>query len=107
MHNIDVISSGYGHIISDGNTLTFTSTDATSNAICSLYKLVEAMSKDLSKFTNIPAEDIIRDYSEDCELDIMTASFNAVLRKRGLQIIKTPTRIILDEMIKESGNNDN
>ena len=107
MNNIDVISSGYGHIISDGYTLTFTSTNAASNAIISLSKLVEAMSKDLSKLTNIPAEDIIRDFSEECELDTMTAAYNAVLRKRGLQIFKTPTRIILDEMIKESGNNDN
>ena len=104
---MQVIGSGYGHIISDGSTLTFTSTDAASNTITSLCRLVESMSKDLSKLTNIPAEDIISDYSEECELDIMTAAYNAVLRKRGIQIFKTPTRIVLDEMIKESGNNDN
>ena len=104
---MQVIGSGYGHIISDGNTLTFTSTDAASNLITSLYRLVESMSKDLSKLTNIPAEDIIGDYSEEYELDTMTAAYNAVLRKRGVQIFKTPTRIVLDEIMKEVNKNDN
>ena len=107
MSDITVIQSGYGHIISDGNTLTFTSIDASSNLITSLCRLVESMSKDLSKLINIPAEDIIRDYSEECEIDTMTAAYNAILRKRGIQIFKTPTRIVLDEIIKESNKNDN
>lgn len=95
----------YGHIITDGGSTTFTSVEAANGLIEILTALVESMTKDISDITGIPIEDVINDYKEENELDLMTAAFNAVLRRKGCKIEQTHTRCVINCIIKEQNNN--
>ena len=100
-----VISTSNGHIVtmSDGSAFV-TSPNVANDIIGALSVIVEAMSYDLSRFTGLTQEDIIRDYTEECEIDVMTAAFNAVNRRRGIEPFKTPTRIVIESKLKENNN---
>lgn len=80
---MNVIPSRCGHIIADTEKqqLLFTSTDAAVGGIETLIILCEALISDMSKILQIPVEQIIEDYYNDKECDIMTAAYNAVVRK--------------------------
>ena len=58
-----------------------TSPNVANDIISTLSTLVEAMSHDLARFTGLTQEDIIRDYTEECEIDVMTAAFNVIESK--------------------------
>ena len=94
-----------GHIVTDGGSITFTSADAANGLIEILATLVESMAKDISDITGIPIENVINDYKKENELDLMTAAFNAVLRRKGYKIEQTPTRCVINRIIKEQNNN--
>lgn len=97
-----VISTPSGHIVtmSDGSAFV-TSPNVANDIISALSTIVEAMSHDLARFTGLNQEDIIRDYTEECEIDVMTAAFNAVNRRRGIEPFKTPTRIVIESKLTE------
>lgn len=99
---MEVTSTPSGHIVtmSDGSAFV-TSPNVSNDIISALSTLVEAMSNDLARFTGLTQEDIIRDYTEECEIDVMTAAFNAVNRRRGIEPFKTPTRIIIESKLQE------
>lgn len=89
-----------GHTLWDGDVLTFTNYEAAEGYTEILTSLVSSMAKDISEITNIPIDKVIRDYVEENELDIMNASFNAVLRKKGYKIEPTVTRCGINRIIK-------
>ena len=100
-----VTSTPSGHIITIGNgSAIVTGPNVANDIIGALSVIVEAMSYDLSRFTGLTQEDIIRDYTEECEIDVMTAAFNAVNRRRGIEPFKTPTRIVIESKLKENNN---
>lgn len=102
-----VTSTPSGHIVtmSDGSAFV-TSPNVANDIVNSLSAITEAMSNDLARFTGLSPEDILRDYAEECEIDTMTAAFNAVNRRRGIEPFKTPTRIIIESKLQEENKND-
>lgn len=99
------MSTPNGHIVMMGNgSAMVTSPNVANDIIAALSAIAEAMSYDLSRFTGIPQEDILKDYYEECECDTMTAAFNAVARKHGIEPFKTPTRIIIESKLQEEEN---
>ncbi len=99
-NSFSIINCGYGHVISDNDKLTFLGEGA-EGYIDILLSIVTSMSEDMSKLTGIPVDNIIKDYMEENEINPMTAAFNAVLRKKGYEIMPTLTRNVLNRMIKE------
>lgn len=97
MMSSPIISTPNGHIVqmSDGSAFA-TSPNVANDVISALSTIVNAMASDLSELTGISVDDILRDYYEECECDTMTAAFNAVNRKRGIEPFKTPTRIVIE-----------
>lgn len=97
-----VISTPSGHIVTmaDGSAFV-TSPNVANDIVNALSTIVEAMSNDLARFTGLSPEDIIHDYYEECEIDSMTAAFNAVNRRRGIEPLKTPTRIVIESKLQE------
>lgn len=97
MSSPPVISTPNGHIVqmSDGSAFA-TSPNVANDVIDVLSTIMNAMASDLSELTGISVDDILRDYYEECECDTMTAAFNAVNRKRGIEPFKTPTRIVIE-----------
>lgn len=92
-----IISTPNGHIVTMSNGSAFvTSPNVANDIVNTLSTIVNAMASDLSELTGIPVDDILRDYYEECECDTMTAAFNAVNRKRGIEPFKTPTRIVIE-----------
>lgn len=99
---MEVTSTPNGHIVTmaDGSAFV-TSPNVANDIVNSLSAIVNAMANDLSKLTGLSPEDILRDYVEECEIDTMTAAFNAVNRRRGIEPFKTPTRIIIESKLQE------
>lgn len=102
-----IISTPNGHIVTmaDGSAFA-TSPNVANDVISALSTIVNAMASDLSELTGIPVDDILHDYYEECEIDVMTAAFNAVNRKRGIEPFKTPTRIIIESKLHQEEEND-
>ena len=101
-----MIETAHGHVVfmSDGSAIA-TSPMVADDIVNTLITLINAISKDLSDLTGIPQENLLEDYYEECEIDLMHAAFNAVLRKHGHEVMKTPTRIIIEEKLKEEKEN--
>lgn len=99
---MSVIPTTSGHIVtmSDGSAFV-TSPNVANDVINVLSTIVNAMANDLSKLTGLSSEDILRDYYDECECDIMNAAFNAVIRKQGHEPPKTLTRTILDSKLED------
>lgn len=97
-----VTSTPSGHIVTmaDGSAFV-TSPNVANDIVSALSTIVNAMANDLSKLTGLSSEDILRDYYEECEIDVMTAAFNAVNRRRGIEPFKTPTRIVIESKLTE------
>jgi hypothetical protein len=94
-------STPNGHIVTmaDGSAFV-TSPNVTNDIISTLSTIVNAMASDLSQLTGIPTEDILRDYYDECECDMMNAAFNAVIRKHGHEPPKTLTRTVLESKME-------
>ena len=99
---MSVISTPNGHIVtmSDGSAF-ITSPNVANDVINVLSTIVNAMATDLSKLTGLSSEDILRDYYDECECDLMNVAYNAVIRKHGSEPPKTLTRTILDSKLEE------
>jgi len=93
---IEIAGSGFGHILKDGNSVTFTSTEAAGTFAQTLIKMVDAMAKDLSDLTGVPVARLIDDYITENELSLMVSAFRAVLKKRGIKPEKTYTREVVE-----------
>lgn len=99
---MSTITTPNGHIvIMDNGTAFATSPNVANDVVCMLSTLVDAMSKDLAKFTGLTPEEIMRDFYDECEVDSVNAAYNAVLRKHGHQPPKTLTRTIIESKLKE------
>lgn len=99
-----IVQTPSGHIVIARDGSAFATSPMVANDIANaLFTLVEAMSKDLSALTGLTPEEIIEDYYDECELDLMNAAYNAVLRREGLgkSIPKTRTRIIIEDKLKQ------
>jgi hypothetical protein len=94
-------STPNGHIVTmaDGSAFV-TSPNVANDIISTLSTIVNAMASDLSQLTGIPTEDILRDYYDECECDMMNAAFNAVIRKHGHEPPKTLTRTIIESKME-------
>jgi hypothetical protein len=105
--NMSTISTPNGHIVTmaDGSAFV-TSPNVANDIVDALSTIVNAMATDLSELTGIPVDDILRDYAEECEIDAMTAAFNAVNRRRGIEPFKTPTRIVIESKLQQEKEND-
>lgn len=99
---MSVIPTTSGHIVtmSDGSAFV-TSPNVANDVINVLSTIVNAMANDLSKLTGLSSEDIIRDYYDECECDLMNAAFNAVIRKHGSEPIPTLTRTVLNSKLED------
>ena len=102
-----IISTPNGHVVtmSDGSAFV-TSPNVANDVIDVLSTIVNAMASDLSELTGIPVDDILRDYYDECECDMMNAAFNAVIRKHGGEPPKTLTRTVLTSKLGEKKEND-
>lgn len=102
MMSSPIMSTPNGHIVqmSDGSAFV-TSPNVANDVINVLSTIMNAMASDLSELTGIPVDDILRDYYDECECDMMTAAFNAVNRRRGIEPFKTPTRIIIESKLQQ------
>ena len=100
-----VIATPNGHIVqmSDGSAFV-TSPNVANDIVNTLSTIVNAMASDLSELTGIPTEDILRDYYDECECDLLNAAFNAVIRKHGHEPPKTLTRTVLDSKMEDINN---
>ena len=98
-------STPNGHIVTmaDGSAFV-TSPNVANDIISTLSTIVNAMASDLSELTGIPTEDILRDYYDECECDLLNAAFNAVIRKHGHEPPKTLTRTVLDSKMEDINN---
>ena len=99
---IEIAGSGFGHILKDGNSVTFTSTEAAGTFAQTLIKMVDAMAKDLSDLTGVPVARLIDDYITENELSLMISAFRTVLRKRGIKPQATTTRETINNIIKRN-----
>jgi hypothetical protein len=99
---MSVISTTSGHIVtmSDGSAFA-TSPGVANDIISTLSTIVNAMAEDLSKLIGLSSEDILRDYYDECECDLMTAAYNAVIRKHGSEPIPTLTRTVINSKLEE------
>lgn len=99
---MSVLSTPNGHIVtmSDGSTFV-TSPNVAKDIISVLLTIVNAMATDLSKLTGLPSEDILRDYYDECECDIVNAAINAVIRKHDSEPIPTLTRTVVNSKLEE------
>jgi hypothetical protein len=95
---IEIAGSGFGHILKDGNSVNFTSTEAAGTFAQTLIKMAEAMAKDLSDLTGVPVAKLIDDYITENELSLMVSAFRAVLRKSGIKPEKTGTREVIEDL---------
>lgn len=97
-----ITSTPNGHIVtmSDGSTFV-TSPNVANDIISALSVIVNAMANDLSKLTGLSPEDIIRDYYDECECDLMNAAFNAVIRKNGGEPMQTLTRTVINSKLEK------
>ncbi len=100
-----IISTPNGHIVTmaDGSTFV-TSPNVANDIVNTLSTIVNAMASDLSELTGIPVDDIVRDYFDECECDMMNAAFNAVIRKHGGEPPKTLTRTVLESKLEEEND---
>lgn len=100
---MSVIPTPNGHIVqmSDGSAYA-TSPNVANDVISVLSTIANAMAADLSKLTGLSTEDILRDYYDECECDMMNAAFNAVIRKHGIEPPKTLTRTIIESKLEEN-----
>lgn len=96
-----IVSTPNGHIVqmSDGSAFV-TSPNVANDVISVLSTIMNAMASDLSELTGIPADDILRDYYDECECDMMNAAFNTVIRKHGHEPPKTLTRTVLESKLE-------
>ena len=96
-----VTSTPNGHIVTmaDGSAFV-TSPNVANDIISTLSTIVNAMASDLSQLTGIPVDDILRDYYDECECDLLNAAFNAVIRKHGHEPPKTLTRTVLESKME-------
>lgn len=95
---IEIAGSGFGHILKDGNSVIFTSTEAAGTFAQTLIKMAEAMAKDLSDLTGVPMARLIDDYITENELSLMVSAFRAVLRKRGIKPETTYSRTVIEDL---------
>ena len=99
---MSTIATPNGHIVFMGDGTAFaTSPNVANDVICMLSTLVDAMSKDLSKFTGLTPEEVMRDFYDECEIDPMNAAYNTVLRNHGHEPPKTLTRTIIESKLKD------
>jgi hypothetical protein len=96
-----VTSTPNGHIVTmtDGSAFV-TSPNVANDIIGALSTIVNAMANDMSKLTGLSPDDILRDYYDECECDMMNAAFNAVIRKHGHEPPKTLTRTVLESKME-------
>ena len=99
---MSVISTPNGHIatMSDGSAFA-TSPGVANDIISALSTIVNVMANDMSKLTGLSPEDILRDYYDECECDLMNAAFNAVIRKHGGEPPKTLTRTVINSKLED------
>jgi hypothetical protein len=86
--------------MSDGSAFV-TSPNVANDVISMLSTITNAMANDLSKLTGLSSEDILRDYYDECECDIVNAAYNAVIRKHGSEPIPTLTRTVINSKLEE------
>ena len=94
---------GYGHALVDNNNIIFTSPDAAGNFMETISILLESAITDLSEILELPKELIISDYVKENDLDIIQASFKAVLKRSGKwneEVEKTITRHKIEAITK-------
>ena len=98
---MSVTSTPNGHIVAmtDGSAFV-TSPNVANDIISTLSAIMNAMADDLSKLTGLSSEDIIRDYYDECECDLMTVAYNAVIRKHGSEPIPTLTRTVINSKLE-------
>ena len=98
---MSVISTPNGHVVtmSDGSAFV-TSPNVANDVISVMSTIMNAMATDLSKLTGLSSEDILRDYYDECECDIMNAAFNTVIRKHGSEPIPTLTRTVINSKLE-------
>lgn len=84
MNKVSAVESGYGHIIIDykRESMIATSPQAVESLTDTAFKILNAMTKDLSELTGIPEEQIIQDYIQDCKCNLMRESIEAAAKKR-------------------------
>ena len=99
---MSVIPTTSGHIVtmSDGSAFV-TSPNVANDVISIMSTIMNAMANDLSKLTGLSSEDILRDYYEECECDLMTAAYNAVIRRHGSEPLPTLTRTVINSKLEE------
>lgn len=103
-----IISTPNGHIVTMPNGSAFaTSPNVANDVIDVLSTIMNAMASDLSELIGIPVDDILQDYYNECECDTLTAAFNAVARKNGIEPPKTPTRIIIEYKLQHHPEEEN
>ena len=96
-----VTTTPNGHIVTMADGAAFvTSPNVANDIISTLSAIVNAMATDLSKLTGLSSEDILRDYYDECECDLMTAAYNAVIRKHGSEPIPTLTRTVINSKLE-------
>lgn len=99
---MSVISTSNGHLVTMSDESTFaTSPNVANDVVSILSTIVNAMATDLSKLTGLSSEDILRDYYDECECDLMTAAYNAVIRKHGSEPLPTLTRTVINAKLEE------
>ena len=99
---MSVISTPNGHIVTMSDRSAFvTSPNVANDVISVMSTIMNAMATDLSKLTGLSSEDILRDYYDECECDLMTAAYNAVIRKHGSEPIPTLTRTVINAKLEE------
>lgn len=94
---------GYGHTLVDDNNIIFTSPDAAGDFMKTISILLESAITDLSEILGLPKELIISDYVKENDLNMMQASFKAVLKRSGQwneEFEKTITRHKIEAITK-------
>lgn len=94
---------GYGHALVDGNDIIFTSPDAVNNFMEALSKLFDSAISDLSEILELPKEQIISDYVEENDLNLIQASMKAILKRNDKwneEVEKTITRRKIEAITK-------
>lgn len=84
MNKVSAVESGYGHIVIDyeRESMIATSPQAVESLMDTAFKILNAMTKDLSELTGIPENQIIEDYIQDCKCNLMNESIEVAVKKQ-------------------------
>lgn len=98
-----VFETPHGHVVLMPDGSAMCTSPAVANDMANISAtLLTAMTQDMAKLIGLTTEEIIQDYYEELEIDMVHAAINAVLRKQGHEssIFPTRTRVIINEKIK-------